>query len=136
MDRSSVQAWLDRYSAAWKSYDAEEIRSLFAPEADYRYHPYDPDDEAVRGADAIMSDWLAEDRDDAGTYDSHYEPYAVEGDRAVAVGWSRYYTDGIEGEARARVPQRLPARVRRGGSLHALHGVLHGDAGTIPEPAS
>ena len=23
----------------------------------------------------------------------HYEPYAVEGDRAVAVGWSRYYTD-------------------------------------------
>ena len=92
MDRSSVQDWLERYSAAWESYDADAIRSLFAPDADYRYHPYDPDSEAVRGADAITSNWL-EDRDDAGTYDSHYEPYAVDGDRAVAVGWSRYYTD-------------------------------------------
>ena len=93
MNRSSVQDWLERYSAAWESYDADAIRSLFAPDADYRYHPYDPDGEAVRGADAIASNWL-ENRDDAGTYDSHYEPYAVEGDRAVAVGWSRYYTDG------------------------------------------
>ena len=92
MNRSSVQDWLERYSAAWESYDADAIRSLFAPDADYRYHPYDPDSEAVRGADAIASNWL-EDRDDAGTYDSHYEPYAVDGDRAVAVGWSRYYTD-------------------------------------------
>lgn len=92
MNRSSVQDWLERYSAAWESYDADAIRSLFAPDADYRYHPYDPDAEAVRGADAITSNWL-ENRDDAGTYDSHYEPYAVEGDRAVAVGWSRYYTD-------------------------------------------
>jgi ketosteroid isomerase-like protein len=92
MNRSSVQEWLERYSAAWESYDADAIRSLFAPDADYRYHPYDPDAEAVRGADAIARNWV-ENRDDAGTYDSHYEPYAVEGDRAVAVGWSRYYTD-------------------------------------------
>ena len=25
--------------------------------------------------------------------EAHYEPFVVGGDRAVAVGWSRYYTD-------------------------------------------
>jgi ketosteroid isomerase-like protein len=94
MDRSSVQTWLDRYSAAWRSYDEAEIRSLFAPEARYRYHPYDPESETVVGLDAIVRDWVApENRDAEGTYDGHYEPYAVEGDRAVAVGWSRYWED-------------------------------------------
>ena len=92
MDRSSVQDWLDRYSAAWESYDEEAIGSLFAENARYRYHPYDVDADAVVGRDAIVKNWL-DNRDDAGTYDSHYEAYAVEGDRAVAVGWSRYYDD-------------------------------------------
>jgi hypothetical protein len=68
MDRSSVQGWLDRYVAAWKSYDRAEIESLFASEATYRYHA-------------------------PGTYDARYEPYAVDGDRAVAIGWSKYWTD-------------------------------------------
>jgi ketosteroid isomerase-like protein len=92
MDRSSVQDWLDRYSAAWLSYDEAAIRSLFAPDARYRYHPYDPESDTVVGVEAITKDWL-DNRDNAGTYDSHYEPYAVEGDRAVAIGWSRYYED-------------------------------------------
>ena len=92
MDRSSVQDWLDRYSAAWVSYDEDDIRALFAPDARYRYHPYDPDADAVVGADAIVKNWL-DNRDEAGTYDSRYEPFAVDGDRAVAVGWSRYYED-------------------------------------------
>ena len=94
MDRSGVKDWLDRYSAAWVSYDEADIRGLFAPDARYRYHPYDPDSDAVVGVDAIVKDWVdPENRDEAGTYDSHYEPYAVDGDRAVAVGWSRYYED-------------------------------------------
>jgi len=90
MDRSAVQAWLDRYVEAWKSYDQAAIEALFAPDATYRYHPYDKD--ALEGRDAIVRNWL-DDRDVAGTYDAHYEPYAVEGDRAVAIGWSRYYED-------------------------------------------
>ena len=90
MDRSTVQAWLDRYVAAWKSYDRAEIEALFAPHATYRYHPYDT--AAVEGRDAIVKDWL-DNRDDSGTYEAHYEPYAVEGDRAVAVGRSLYYSD-------------------------------------------
>jgi hypothetical protein len=97
MDRSSVQAWLDRYSAAWLSYDENDVRSLFARDARYRYHPYDPEPETLVGVDAIVADWTAaENRDEPGTYDSHYEPFAVEGDRAVAVGWSRYYEDATK----------------------------------------
>jgi ketosteroid isomerase-like protein len=94
MDRSSVQDWLDRYSAAWLSYDEGDIRALFAPDARYRYHPYDPDSDAVVGVDAIVKDWVdPQSRDAEGTYDSRYEAFAVDGDRAVAVGWSRYYED-------------------------------------------
>jgi ketosteroid isomerase-like protein len=95
MDRSGVQDWLDRYSAAWLSYDEDDIRALFAPDARYRYHPYDPEAETVVGAEGIVKDWV-DNRDEAGTYDSHYEPYAVDGDRAVAIGWSRYYEDAAK----------------------------------------
>jgi hypothetical protein len=90
MDRSGVQAWLDRYVAAWKSYDQAEIESLFAPDATYRYHPYDA--EFLVGRAAIVKEWL-DNRDEAGTYDARYEPYAVDGDRAVAIGRSSYWTD-------------------------------------------
>jgi ketosteroid isomerase-like protein len=98
MDRSAVQAWLDRYVEAWKSYDPDQIASLFAENATYRYHPYDPEDEVVRGRDAIVRDWVepegnASTRDAPGTYDALYQPYVVDGDRAVAVGTSSYWTD-------------------------------------------
>lgn len=99
MDRTTLQAWLDRYVEAWKSYDPEEIGALFGEAATYRYHPYDADDDVVRGRDAIVGDWIrpegsASTRDKPGTYDAHYEPYAIDGDRAVAVGTSSYWTDG------------------------------------------
>ena len=41
MDRAAVQDWLDRYVAAWQSYDRAAIGDLFAPDATYRYHPHD-----------------------------------------------------------------------------------------------
>ena len=99
MDRTALQAWLDRYVEAWKTYDPEQIGALFAEGATYRYHPYDPDDEVVRGRDAIVSDWVrpegnASGRDAPGSYDAHYEPHAIDGDRAVAVGTSTYWSDG------------------------------------------
>ena len=90
MDRPAVQAWLDAYVAAWKSYDQAAIEALFSADATYRYHPYD--DDAVVGRDAIVRDWL-DNRDVAGTYDAHYEPYAVDGDAAVATGRSSYWDD-------------------------------------------
>jgi hypothetical protein len=94
MDRETAQAWLDRYVVAWKSYDPDDVASLFAPAVQYRYHPYD---EPTTGIDAVVASWLGEDstggsstRDEPGTYDARYTPYAVDGDRMVATGTSVY----------------------------------------------
>ncbi len=86
IDHAGLARWLDDYVAAWKSYDREAIAALFAADARYRYDTYDP---WVVGAEAIADDWLA-DRDEAGSYDAAYEPFAIEGERAVAVGTSTY----------------------------------------------
>ena len=98
MDRDAAQAWLDRYVDAWKSYDPGAIAPLFAEDARYRYHPYDPEDETLVGRDAIVADWVAPEgnastRDAPGSYDARYDVWAVDGDRVVALGWSRYWTD-------------------------------------------
>ena len=41
MTHDDVQAWLDRYVAAWAAYDAAAIGDLFSEDARYRYHPSD-----------------------------------------------------------------------------------------------
>jgi hypothetical protein len=89
MTRDDVARWLDRYSEAWRTYDPDAIRSLFSADAKHYYHPWD---EPIVGADAIAEDWLA-DRDEEGTYESRYEPWAVEGSRAVGVGTSTYHLE-------------------------------------------
>jgi ketosteroid isomerase-like protein len=86
MNRSDVQAWLDRYIDAWRANEAATIQALFTEDAEYRYHPYG---DVLSGSEAIASSWL-ENPDDPGTWEASYEPYAVDGHRAVAVGWSRY----------------------------------------------
>ncbi len=82
-----VQAWLDSYVAAWRSYDPDAIADLFSADASYAYHPYD--DEPLRGRDAIVESWLSE-RDEPGSWDASYAPLLVDGERAVATGESRY----------------------------------------------
>jgi ketosteroid isomerase-like protein len=86
MTRSDVQAWLDRYVAAWRSYDADAIGDLFAADATYAYHPYDA---PLRGRDAIVESWRG-DRDAPGSWDARYEVSLIDGDRAVARGETRY----------------------------------------------
>ena len=95
MTPAGVQAWLDRYIAAWATYDADAIGDLFTDDAIYRYHP---SDDGFVGRDAIVRAWLdpkgdASARDEPGTWEARYEPFTVDGDRAVAIGFSRYYTD-------------------------------------------
>lgn len=87
MNRQQFQAWLDGYVAAWKSYDRQQIADLFARDAQYRYHPQD---DPVRGREAIVDSWL-EETDEPGTYDAHYEPLAIDGDVYVARGVTRYF---------------------------------------------
>ena len=86
MNRADAQAWLDRYVAAWRSNDATQIGDLFSDDARYRYHAWD---DWTEGRDAIVASWL-ENPDDPASWQAHYEPFAVEGDRAAAVGTSRY----------------------------------------------
>jgi hypothetical protein len=102
MTRADVQAWLDRYIAAWASYDPAAIGDLFTTDAHYRFHPSDV---GFVGREAIVRAWLepegeASTRDEPGTWDAHYEPFSIEGERAVAVGWSRYYTDASKSTVR------------------------------------
>lgn len=95
MTYAEVQDWLDRYIAAWRSNDPATIAPLFAEDAVYRYHPYG--DDAIRGRDAIAAAWL-EEGDSPDSWEASYEPYVVEGDRAVAIGWSRYRATDKEPE--------------------------------------
>jgi len=87
LDRASVTAWLDAYVRAWKTYDPRAIGDLFSENATYAYDPFS---EPIQGRAAIVASWL-EQPDTPGTYDGHYEPILVEGDRAVTNGWSLYF---------------------------------------------
>lgn len=86
MTRSDVQAWLDRYVDAWRSYDRDSIESLFTEDAEYRYHPYD---EPIVGARAIADSWL-EEQDEPGSWSATYQPHLVEGSWASATGTTTY----------------------------------------------
>jgi ketosteroid isomerase-like protein len=94
MDHHTAQQWLDRYVAAWLSYDRDAIGALFSEDVSYRYHPYD---EPIIGRGAVVAAWLGEtdddsasSRDEPGTYHAAYAPVAVDGDVVVATGTSTY----------------------------------------------
>ena len=90
MDEAAVAAWLERYVAAWRSYDPVAIGDLFTEDAVYRWHPYDEGEEVVRGRDDIVASWIG-DPDDPSSWEASYRPWAVDSDRAVAVGVSTYF---------------------------------------------
>lgn len=89
MDHAGFQRWLDAYIGAWKSYDEAAIGALLSEDATYRYHPWDEAADTAVGRAAIVAGWL-EERDDPDSRTAEYRPWAVDGDRAVAVGVSRY----------------------------------------------
>ena len=87
LDRDQVQAWLNRYIAAWRANEEELIRALFTDDVHYRYQPYG--EGHPTGLDALVESWL-ENPDPPDSWEAEYEPYAVDGDFAVATGWSHY----------------------------------------------
>jgi ketosteroid isomerase-like protein len=95
IDAELVQRWLDAYTHAWITYDSDEIGALFTADAEYRWHPWDTGDDVARGHTQIVAAWL-ENRDRAGTYRGTYRPLLVQGDLAIAVGLSSYYTDDTQ----------------------------------------
>lgn len=88
MNRESVQAWLDKYVEAWRTYDESKIRDLFSDDAEYFYNPFD-DSDSVHGREALVASWLNE-KDDPTFWEAKYEPVAVEGNVGVAQGRTRY----------------------------------------------
>ena len=92
MDDATVAQWLANYVDAWRTYDPAAIAGLFSEDAVYRFHPWDEGDEAVRGRETIVSNWL-EEPDAPGSWTAEYRPWAVDGDRVVAVGTTRYLTE-------------------------------------------
>jgi hypothetical protein len=90
MNRSDLQDWLDRYVEAWRTDDAGQVASLFTDDAVYRYRPYGGDAHAVTGRDAIVAAWL-EEGDPPDSWEAAYQPWAIDGERAVATGTSRYF---------------------------------------------
>lgn len=95
LTHEAVQRWLDGYAKAWETYDEADVRALFSDDAEYRWHPYD---DPETGIEAIVDAWInpsgnASSRDEPGTYKAELIPYAVDGNRAVAVGTCTYWTD-------------------------------------------
>ena len=78
LTHDAVQAWLDAYVDAWRTYDPEAIGALFAKDATYAYHPYDKGEEVLRGREAIVADWV-EEPDDSCTWEANYRPLVIEG---------------------------------------------------------
>ncbi len=89
VDEAAVTQWLTRYVDAWRTYDADAIGALFSEDAAYRYHPWDKDEEIVRGRAAIVANWL-EEPDAPESWNAEYHAWAVAGERAVAVGTTSY----------------------------------------------
>jgi hypothetical protein len=97
MNRSDVQVWLDRYVEAWRANERPPIEALFTDDVVYRFRPYESYPAAV-GIDAVVEAWLGDTHDEPGTWEARYEPWAVDGDRAVAIGFSRYFATTDEPE--------------------------------------
>jgi len=55
--RRAVEAWVDRYEAAWRSAGTGALAALFAEDAGYRMSPYE---ETAVGLGAIAGLWERE----------------------------------------------------------------------------
>jgi ketosteroid isomerase-like protein len=95
MDHVGAQRWLDRYLAAWRSNDPDEVADLFAEDVRYRYHPFD--DAIEDGREGLLSSWF-EELDAPDSWEARYVPWAVDGDRVVATGWTRYFATASQPE--------------------------------------
>ncbi len=81
-----LDEWMDRYTSAWYSNDADEIAELFSTEA-----VYDPQVEGGpwHGRDQIIHRWLEID-DTPGNWEFEWQPIVETDDMAVVKGHTRY----------------------------------------------
>ncbi len=89
MTHDDVQRWLDGYVDAWRRNEAGPVEELFTEDAVYRFRPYGGMGRVAEGIAEIVDAWVDEPGD-TGEWDASYSVYAVDDDRAVAIGTSRY----------------------------------------------
>lgn len=89
MDETALTDWIDRYVAAWRSNDPNDIAALFTDGAHYHTAP---SREPWRGRESIVAEWLAR-RDAPETWTFRYEVMAVFEDKAFVRGWTTYTND-------------------------------------------
>jgi hypothetical protein len=88
--RGLVQAWMDKYQAAWASNRPEDIRALFTEDAVYETRPNDP--HLWKGQDGIVDAWLAA-RDEPGDWTFSWELLGTDADTAFIQGVTTYSGD-------------------------------------------
>jgi ketosteroid isomerase-like protein len=88
--REYVQAWMDKYQAAWTNNRPEDIRALFTEDAVYETRPNDT--HAWKGQDGIVDAWLAA-RDEPGDWTFSWELLGVDADTAFVQGVTTYSGD-------------------------------------------
>lgn len=89
VDRHIVVRWVDRYVAAWRSNDPDDIRSLFTEDARYFTAPHR---EPWTGLDAIVAGWL-DRKDEPGTWTFRSEVLGIDGNGAFVRGWTTSETE-------------------------------------------
>ena len=95
MDHQNAQAWLDRYVAAWLSYDRDDVAPLFSEDVALPLPPVRRADRRPRrGRRVVARRRRLRRRVHAATPRARttrsYAPVAVDGDTVVATGTSTY----------------------------------------------
>jgi ketosteroid isomerase-like protein len=80
LSRETVEAWVARYEAAWRTAGTGALAVLFTRDAVYRMSPYA---ETVRGLAAIAELWERERVGPDEVFELNHEAVALEGDTAV-----------------------------------------------------
>ncbi|MET0589918.1 MAG: nuclear transport factor 2 family protein [Naasia sp.] len=91
VDSSTVAAFVNGYLTAWRSNEPDDIRAIFAPDASYRFAPFE---EPVVGHDAIVEEWL-DGRDEPDAWTFEWEPVAIDGDKAIIEARTVYVDEAI-----------------------------------------
>ena len=89
MERSTLQAWVDRYIGAWSTNDPSDIGDLFTEDARYYTAPHR---EPWVGREAISSGWI-DRKDEPGKWKFRYEVLGIDGDTGFVRGWTDYTDD-------------------------------------------
>jgi hypothetical protein len=95
MTRTDFEHWVDRYQAAWRTDDPEQIAGLFTEYATYSTLPFR---EPWRGREAIVKNWLAQG-DSQNEWNFEGEVLAAEGDTGVVQGLTIYAATATSAEA-------------------------------------